>query len=239
MPAIRDRIGFTDLRVAFQPLIRLTDGSLFAYEALVRPQHPSLNGPIALFSEAITRGCVGELGRLIRQIAVQTCPDWTLFLNVHPNELDEGWLIRPDDPIFTHEHPIYIEITESVPMSRESYTFGTLREMRGKGIHLVVDDLGAGYSNLKYIADLEPAIVKLDRLLIQEIADSERVFKLVRSIARLCEDLGARVVAEGVERVEELQKVRDAGVHYAQGYYIARPSLDPPNPMAWEQLRVG
>jgi len=234
-PHLRGRLGFEELKVAYQPIIDARTGALFAYEALCRAQHPDKLGPQELFEEAIRRDVVGELGRLIRQLAVSKCDDCPIFLNVHPLELEEGWLIRPDDPIFTHEHGIYIEITESVPMSKESYTYGQLTELRHKGIHIVVDDLGAGYSNLKYIADLEPAVVKLDRLLVSEI-QNDRVFRLVRAIARLCVDLGAKVVAEGIEKEEELKAVQDAGIDLVQGYLLAKPNFVPPPMAGWSNL---
>jgi EAL domain-containing protein (putative c-di-GMP-specific phosphodiesterase class I) len=231
LPTVRDSLGFTQLAVAFQPIVDVKNGRLFACEALVRPTGENIKGPIELFAEAIKRECVGELGRIIRQLAIDACPHWPLFLNIHPLELDEGWLTRPDDPVYQHDNLVFIEITESVPMSRESYTFGTLRELRAKGVSLVVDDLGAGYSNLKYIADLEPKLVKLDRALVCEITESDRVFRLIRSITALCADLGALVVAEGIEREEELKLVREAGVQYGQGYLIARPSFTAPHPV--------
>lgn len=229
-PVIRQKLGFTELAVAFQPLIDLSDGKLFAFEALARVQHPEMKSPVALISAALHENIVGELGRLLRSLAVTRCPGHALFLNVHPRELDEGWLTRPDDPIFGHEHPIYLEITESVPMSKGSHCNGTIAEVRDRGARIVIDDLGAGYSNLKYIADLAPDVVKLDRELIRDMASTERAFRLVRSITRLCIDLGARVVAEGIETAEELDAARRAGVHFAQGYFIGRPSFDPEIP---------
>jgi EAL domain-containing protein (putative c-di-GMP-specific phosphodiesterase class I) len=84
-------------------------------------------------------------------------------VNVHPQELNEGWLIRPDDPIFLHDDDVYLEITESVPLTHFDLCLNVLREIRSRGgVHFVIDDLGAGYSNLKSIADLEPRVVKLD-----------------------------------------------------------------------------
>lgn len=232
---LRRRLGFRELEVAYQPIVDATTGALFAHEVLCRPKHDTLSNPQDFFEEAIRSEVVGELGRVIREIAVSACPDWPLFLNVHPLELEEGWLIRPDDPIFLHGHPVYVEITESVPMSKGSHTHGQLTELRHKGVAIVVDDLGAGYSNLKYIADLEPAVVKLDRALITEIT-SERVFRLVRAIARMCHDLDARVVAEGIERPEELSGIQAAGVDLVQGYLVARPAPKPPRPDAWAHL---
>jgi EAL domain-containing protein (putative c-di-GMP-specific phosphodiesterase class I) len=232
---LRRRLGFKELEVAYQPIVDTTTGALFAHEVLCRPKHETLSNPQDFFDEAIRSEVVGELGRLIRELAVSACPDWPLFLNVHPMELEEGWLIRPDDPIFLHGHPVYVEITESVPMSKGSHTHGQLTELRHKGVAIVVDDLGAGYSNLKYIADLEPAVVKLDRALITEIT-SDRVFRLVRAIVRMCHDLDARVVAEGIERPEELAGVQAAGVDLVQGYLVARPAAKPPLPEGWANL---
>jgi EAL domain-containing protein (putative c-di-GMP-specific phosphodiesterase class I) len=194
------------LSVVYQPIVSLSTMEPFAYEALVRSDSPHWTSPPKLFEEAISSRCVGALGRAIREIATANCATAPLFLNVHPNEFDESWLVQPDDPIFTHEQPIYLEVTES----------------------LAVDDLGAGYSNLKYIVDLKPEIVKLDRTLIADLADDRRAQVLVRHIVRLCQELGALVVAEGIEQETEMQVVIDCGAHFGQGYYFARPAYPAP-----------
>jgi EAL domain-containing protein (putative c-di-GMP-specific phosphodiesterase class I) len=64
---------------------------------------------------------------------VQHAPPYPLFVNIHPNEFDEGWLVQPDDPIFRHEHGVYLEITESVPLSHFSLCHSVLTEMRNRG----------------------------------------------------------------------------------------------------------
>lgn len=216
------------MKVALQPLVDLRTRTIFAYEALVRPTTPDFQSPPGMFEAAVQAACVGRLGRAIRELAIAACPNHPLFLNIHPNELDEHWLVQPDDPIFQHSEDVYLEITESVPLSHFRLCQSILHEIRGKGIYLVVDDLGAGYSNLKYIADLSPRVVKLDRELIKGLTRASRMHRLVSSIVMLCEDLGASVVAEGIETAEELFAVRDAGVHYGQGYLLARPSNPPP-----------
>ena len=85
------------------------------------------------------------------------------------------------------------------------------------------DDLGAGYSNLRYIAELNPRLVKLDRALVSGVRPGSRMHRLVAGLVVLCESLDAQVVAEGIETVAELRAVREAGVHYGQGYLFARP----------------
>jgi EAL domain-containing protein (putative c-di-GMP-specific phosphodiesterase class I) len=166
---------------------------------------------------------------MIREIAVPLCGGHPLFVNLHPNELAEEWLVRPDDPIFSHDHDIYLEVTESAPITHFDLCTSVLREVCSRApAFLVVDDLGAGYSNLKLIADLEPKVVKLDRLLVQDLDKKPRQQKLVSFTVRLCNELGAAVVAEGIETRDELRAVIDAGAQYGQGYLLARPGFPIP-----------
>ena len=217
-----------EVMAVFQPIVDLRTNGIFAYETLVRSNSPHYESPPKLFSEAIRSQCCGALGRVVREMAVDNCPDHALFINIHPHELDESWLVQPDDPIFSHFHPVFLEITESVPLSHFSLCHSMLREIRSKGVYLAIDDLGAGYSNLKYIADLEPEIVKLDRGLIARLHTDPRRQKLVKHMVNLCEDLGAKVVAEGMETLEEMRAAIDCGAHFGQGYVFARPSAPPP-----------
>ena len=215
-----------DVRVVFQPIVNLTTGSLFANEALVRCRHAT---PPKLFERACASQCVGHLGRLIREVAVPLSTGIPVFLNVHPGELSEPWLVRPDDPVFAHDNDVFLEVTESAPLEHFDLCMSVLHELRDRGgIHLVVDDLGAGYSNLKSIADLEPRIVKLDRGLVAGIRHKSRLERLVTSVIQICLDLGATVVAEGIETDEEYQVLRDAGAELGQGYLFARPAFPMP-----------
>lgn len=238
-PASRDRrdsllalgsmVEPDDLSVVFQPIVDMATGDLFAYEALVRCRVPELKNPLRLFELAVENHCTGRLGRMIREIAIPLSSGRPLFLNVHPQELHEGWLVRPDDPIFTHDHDVFLEVTESVPLTHFDLCLSVLHELRARGgVHLVVDDLGAGYSNLKSIADLEPRVVKLDRDLVAGLDSRPRQRQLVRSVVSLCRDLEALVVAEGIETADEYSALRDTGAHFGQGYLFARPAFPMP-----------
>jgi EAL domain-containing protein (putative c-di-GMP-specific phosphodiesterase class I) len=219
-----------ELTVVFQPIVDMKTGSLFAHEALVRCNHPTRRrSPPELFDEAVKLGCVGRLGRMIREIAIPLSCGTPLFLNVHPDELAERWLVRPDDPIFQHDSQVYLEVTESVPLSHFDLCMSVLRELRARGgVHLVVDDLGAGFSNLKSIADLEPKVVKLDRELVAGLDRKPRQQRLVQSVVQLCTDLDATVVAEGVETAAEYGALRATGAQLGQGYLFARPAYPMP-----------
>jgi EAL domain-containing protein (putative c-di-GMP-specific phosphodiesterase class I) len=110
---------------------------------------------------------------------------------------------------------------------------GVLREVaRRTGAQVVIDDFGAGHSNLERVVDLAPAMIKLDLKLIRDIPQHESKQVVVRHIVRMCNDLRAGIVAEGIETVDELTCVRDLGVQYAQGYLLARPATPPPK-HAW------
>jgi EAL domain-containing protein (putative c-di-GMP-specific phosphodiesterase class I) len=220
------------LNMVFQPIAEMKSGKIFAYEALCRSRVPQFETPPALIEAATKAGRIGELGRLQRRLASKNCPDWPLFLNISPNEFDEGWLVRPDDAIFSHRKPVYIEITESVPLVFFEQCHSVLAELRKKGARLAIDDLGAGYSNLKYIADLRPDIVKLDRDMVAGCSTEGSQFDLLCSIAKLCREVNAKVVAEGVETAEELEAVGAAGIEYCQGFLLGRPKITP-SPLSW------
>ncbi len=226
--AIEKVLAARDYTVVFQPLVDLQTGEVFAYEALLRSKSPHFAGPVEMLDAAVAARCVSELGRAARMMAVETCEDWPLFLNIHPKEFDEGLLVRPDDPIFFHPHPVHVEITESVPLSHFEMCHSVLAEIRSKGVRLAIDDLGAGYSNLKYIADLSPEIVKIDRGLVIELGSGPRYRQLVKHIVDMCQGMGARVVAEGIETLDELRAVQEAGADFGQGYFLARPAYPPP-----------
>ncbi len=230
--AIHDTVEKAEIAVAFQPIVDVHRRRIYAYETLARPKSQLFSSPTEMFQVAVQAGRVAELARLHRERAVDRCHGFRLFLNIDPNEFDHGWLVRPDDPMFRHRWHVTLEITESVPIKYFTQCHGVLAEIRRKGVELAIDDFGAGFSNLKYIADLAPEIVKLDRELITGITPGTTQARLVASIVSLCHEMGAQVVAEGVENAGELTACIAVGVDLAQGYIFGRPA-DPPPDAIW------
>jgi EAL domain-containing protein (putative c-di-GMP-specific phosphodiesterase class I) len=234
-PPNAEGLSEKDIDIVFQPIVSVLTRRVFAYEALTRCRWPSLANPETLFRRASEESCCGRLGRIVRAASVARAPGVPLFVNVHPDELSARWLVRPDDPVFFHDHDVYVEITESAAFTHYEVCVNVLKEIQSRaGIFLAVDDLGAGHSNLKRVLDLEPRIVKLDRALITGLDQNPRQQILVRHVVRLCVELGAEVVAEGIETADELSAVVDLGCHYAQGYLLGRPSYPLP-PGHWPE----
>ena len=226
----RDRLDVTlretRFKIVYQPIVDLRRKTIFAYEALVRAE--LFRSPPEMIECAVRAGRLGELGRAMRERTVNDCSTHPLFVNIHPDELNERYLVQPDDPLFRHPEELYLELTEAVPLSKLDVSASVLKEIADRGVHLVVDDLGSGYSNLRYLADLNPRVVKIDRELVMGLQQGSRRFTLMRNLVRMCNELGALVVGEGIETAQELSAVVDAGVQLGQGYLLARPSFPPP-----------
>jgi len=221
------------INVVFQPIVDLRSGRVIAQEALARCSLPGLESPTALFTRAEREGACGWLGRAVREVAFARANGRALFVNVHPRELSSRWLVRPDDPLYFHDSDVFLEITEATAFDYFELCMNVLKEVCGRsGAHLVVDDLGAGYSNLTRILELEPRVAKLDRSLVTRLDEDRRKQVLVRKLIELCNELGCRVVCEGIETIGELSAARDCGAQYAQGYLLARPA-DPPPDVVW------
>ncbi|MEM9071849.1 MAG: EAL domain-containing protein [Myxococcota bacterium] len=216
-----------ELYVVYQPIVDVRTKKVFAHEALARCTRPGFEDPTALFARSCTDKFVGRLGRMVRDIALIDDSRERLFLNLHPEELSARWLVRPDDPLNTYRGPLFLEITEAAALDYFEICRDVLREICNRtGATIVVDDLGAGYSNLLRIVDLEPGVVKLDKDLLHGLDRAPRQQILVKNIVNMCAELGALVVGEGVETKDELSAAIDCGVTLIQGYVLARPSKE-------------
>lgn len=222
-------ISEADLSVVFQPLVDLTDGATYAHEALVRCKVPEFASPPALFARAVSERACGSLGRKIRNIAFGSCRGERAFVNIHPAELSSHWIVEDEDPIYSHDGDVYLEVTESAAFEYYDLCVEVLDDVcKRSGARLVVDDFGAGYSNLMRVLDLRPEVVKLDITLARRLDSDRRKQTLVRHLVNLCIDLGARVVVEGIETIDELKAAQDCGVHYGQGNLLAAPNFPLP-----------
>jgi len=215
------------LRLVYQPIFRADGGAVFGYEALVRTSEPRLPHPGALFDAAERLHRVHELGRLIRARAAALLGRGAIplaFVNVHPLELSDDDLLLPDAPLSRHARSVVLEITERQSIEGVPGLPARIKALRKLGYRLAIDDLGAGYAGLATFAVLEPDVVKLDMSLVRG-CDHEPVKQpLIRSMAALCKELGALVVAEGIETPAERDTVVSLGCDLLQGFLLGRPA---------------
>lgn len=226
------------MQVVFQPIVSLETGATYAYEALARCRLPRFESPATLFERAAEEQACGRLGRLVRNVLFETIGPLPVFINVHPQEAGQRWLVQPTDPIFMHEAQVFLEVTEAAAFDAFDLCMHVLHEVRDRcGARIVVDDFGAGHSDLKRVLALHPDIVKLDMSLIRDLDRSPSQQRYVDELVDTCHQLGALVVAEGIETVEELEAVTASGADFGQGYLLGRP-VYPPTRASWPAFSV-
>jgi EAL domain-containing protein (putative c-di-GMP-specific phosphodiesterase class I) len=218
--------ALSSLFMAYQPIVRTRDGSVFAWEALLRTREPAVDGPLAFLDMAERLGRIRDVGRAIRASVSGTAKRTRgvmFFINLHPDDLLDETLFDPRSPLSALAPEITLEITERSPIDSVPDILARVRKLRDLGFRLAVDDLGAGYAGLTSFASLEPDFVKLDRGLIAGIDREPIRQKLVGSIVEVSRDMGTVVVAEGIETPAERVAATDLGCDLMQGFLFRRP----------------
>jgi EAL domain-containing protein (putative c-di-GMP-specific phosphodiesterase class I) len=215
------------LWMAYQPIVHASTGALFGYEALLRSDDSALPNPAAVLEAAKRLGRVHDVGRAVRGRAPEPMdrvpPVYLLFVNLHPDELNDDTLFSPSAPLTAIAPRVVLEITEHASLETIDDVPSRVKRLRNLGFRIAIDDLGAGYSGLSSFAPLKPEFVKLDISLVRDIQKHPVKWKLVRSMTLLCKDMGITVVAEGIEVAEERDSILEIGCDLLQGYLFARP----------------
>lgn len=225
--ALREVCTGRGVRTVFQPIVNIENGEVVGYEALSRFDSPIEATPDRWFAEADSRG----LGHEIEAVALARAlsaradlpPGCFLSLNVGPDALAS----EPVQRVLDSEGDldgIVLELTEHAHVADYSSLGEVLDVYRRRGAQIAVDDAGAGYSGLKHIVAVKPSILKLDRSLIAELDKDDVKRSLVEMLATFAHRIGARLVAEGIERPEELETLQTMGVPLAQGFFLAMPA---------------
>lgn len=218
------------LWMAFQPIVSVPRRSVFAYEALVRCDEPTLSSPIQLFEAASKLGRIQDLGRAIRYgVALRMAeipPESLVLVNLHAHELLDPNLYSTDAPLSAHSRRVIFEITERMALEEMRYVRSRIFALRSMGFGVALDDLGAGFAGLASFAQLEPDLVKIDSSLVRDVHLEPTKQRLIRSVVELCRELDVRLVAEGIEKREERDILMALGCEYLQGYLFGRPSRE-------------
>jgi EAL domain-containing protein (putative c-di-GMP-specific phosphodiesterase class I)/CheY-like chemotaxis protein len=215
------------LWLAFQPILTADGRQVYGHEVLLRSDEPNMTDPIQVLEAAELLGSLDELGRVIRERAVeafvQLPSEGLMFVNLHPKDLADPALFLASEPLSSIARRVVLEITERSSLEKLDKVAERIAALRRMGFRIAIDDLGAGYAGLTTLAQLEPEIVKLDMSLVRDVHTNDMKRKIIRSITQLAREIGALVVAEGVENEAELEAVVDLGCDFVQGFYFARP----------------
>ncbi len=225
-----------ELSVFFQPIIDLETGRIRAFEALVRWFHPEKGElrPDEFIPVAEETGAIITLGNWITGQAAKAAVNWpddvTIAVNLSPvqikapgaalgilNALREAKL----DP-----HRLELEITETVLLDHSENTANFINQLSEAGVRFALDDFGTGYSSLGYLNKYPFSKIKVDRSFVSGINAGKKSEAIIRAVSGMAKTLGMEIVAEGLETVEQVTAVRDAGCTLGQGYYFSRAVPD-------------
>jgi len=215
-------------QLVYQPIVHLDTGEVLGVEALCR--FADGRSPERWFEEAEAAGVAADLDLAIVQTAlreVAALPGGYLSLNVSPSTLLDSRLLEvlgaPDVPA----ERLVVEITEHARVDNYGLACRTLDALRRLGVHLAVDDAGAGYATFRHLLRLRPDIIKMDHSITQHINEDPARLALAAALVIFAGEIGAVLIAEGVETAGELAALQRAGVSRAQGVALGRPQSLP------------
>ena len=236
LSALEKQLGsaLSSLWMAFQPIVSWGGRSLFGFEALMRTDEPALKNPALLLDAAERLGSIHELGRTVRNrsaAAFKSAPaDAVLFVNLHPLELNDEHLLSLESPLSKIASRVVLEVTERSSLGEVHEARARVQALQALGFRIAVDDLGAGYAGLSHFVQLEPNVVKLDMSLVRSVDQQPTKQSVVRSMVKLCQELGLQVICEGIETTAERDTIAALGCDLMQGYLFAKPGRTFPPP---------
>ena len=234
-----DAIRHDELTLRYQPVIELESRRTFGAEVLVRWEHPQfgLLPPSDFIPVAESTGAIVELGEWVLQRVCEQARMWhdkgigltIIWVNLSVRQcssLDHlDRLARQIEQMHDWPAPprIGLEITESDVLEFSDTSLARFAALRRSGVSLSVDDFGIGYSSLERLLHLPFDIIKIDKSFVTDIVHSEKSANLVRAVITLGHAMDTRVIAEGIETRAQLEKLRNLGCDFGQGFHIAKP----------------
>jgi diguanylate cyclase (GGDEF)-like protein/PAS domain S-box-containing protein len=223
-----------ELRVRYQPIFHLASGALDGFETLLRWRHPDRGevGPSEFVPLAEETGHIVPIGRWVLSQACRQAQAWRsdgakgikVSVNLAARQLRDPEIVAMVSDVLAETgldpDALTLELTESSIMQDDE---GRLQELRGLGIHLGLDDFGTGYSSLSYLSRFPIETLKIDRSFTSRLGGPDEETALVRSVIQLAASMGMETVGEGIERPEQLERLRELGCTYGQGFLLARP----------------
>jgi diguanylate cyclase (GGDEF)-like protein/PAS domain S-box-containing protein len=240
--SLRTALSTRQLEVHYQPIVRIDTQKVVAFEALLRWKHPSYGyvRPERFVTVAEEAGLIVPIGEFVLQKVVDDMVKWRaatghlvpVAINVSAVQLQRCNLAESIERL-TKSHSLepsmlQIELTESAVFERREGRAAdanqdALARLRELGVHIAIDDFGTGYSSLSYLKSWRVDTLKIDRSFIRDLVTDPSDLAIVAAIIAMATHLHIEVVAEGIEGFQQLEKLRQLGCHYAQGYLFARP----------------
>lgn len=238
---LRQAIEEQQFQLFYQPQINTMTGEIIGVEALIRWQHPQrgLVSPDQFIPYAESSGQIVAIGEWVIRTACQTIVRWQqqgigvhhVAVNVSNAQLQDETLSGKVAQILqeTGCKPqwLELEITESMLMDEPSQAISYLHSLNALGVKISVDDFGTGYSSLSYLKTLPVNTLKIDRSFIDNLQSDESDQAISRAIIALGHSLNLRIIAEGVESIQQLDFLRQHHCDFSQGYYISKPLPEP------------
>jgi EAL domain-containing protein (putative c-di-GMP-specific phosphodiesterase class I) len=233
----RYRVALSTLFLELQPVVRPLDRKVFGYEAFACSAEPTLQRPPELLDAAWRLGQVHTLGRAVRKCLAEASSaiprHALLFLNVHPEELNDDELSARDGALTHVARRVVLQLSERAQLDSIPGLKTRLRRLREIDFRVSLDNLGGGGAALGAFSRVEPEFIKLDRSLVAGIDSSERARAIVRALSDICcETLDILVIAGGVETEAEQNTLTQIGVTLLQGPRFASPARERQNPWA-------
>ncbi|WP_196594108.1 GGDEF domain-containing protein [Pectinatus sottacetonis] len=217
----------------YQPIVNLKTGEIFAYEALSRgPRGSRLASPDKLFSLAEKEKCSWQLDYLCRSMAIKNVADILgerkLFLNVdakilYDKKFHQGSTAKLLRRFSLNTSNIVFEISEKTTIDDYEAFCAVLNNYKCQNYKIAIDDVGSGYSGLNLLAQLSPHFVKIDIGLVKDIDKNYIRKSIVKALTSFAHAANIKIIAEGIERKEELEVLIDLGIDFGQGFFLGKP----------------
>jgi len=233
---LRKAIEDEKLMLFYQPQIDIPTGKVIGMEALVRWNHPDLGivSPAQFIPIAEETGLILPIGKWVLQEACKQIRAWidqgydpiTVSVNLSAKQLQGDLIDLIEETLLEYQiEPKYLEleITETTVMKNIEKAIEMLHEIEKLGITISIDDFGTGYSSLSYLAKLPIHSLKIDRSFIQNVSSSNDDATIVSAVIAMAHQLNLNVVAEGVEKIEDLHFLREQKCEKYQGFYFSPP----------------
>ncbi|MCV3271834.1 putative bifunctional diguanylate cyclase/phosphodiesterase [Roseobacter sinensis] len=230
---LRKAVLLDQFKIVFQPQMSFEQQKVSGFEALIRWDHPVRGevAPLDFLSVAEETGLIVEIGTWVLAEACKTAVTWpediAVAVNVSSIQFeDDGFLTAVGSALEKSglsPHRLELEITETTLLKNDSVVLERMNDLRALGVRISLDDFGIGYSSLNYLRKYPFDKVKIDQSFVREPFADENAHHIVEAVAQLGTAFGMNVLAEGVETVEQLARIRQNGCAAIQGYLIGRP----------------